>query len=194
MSGSPVLVVRALRKSYRAGVDGCLANARALADVHLDVYRGEVIALGGSCAAGKTTLLRCIAGLLAADDGVIEHAHDERGRTAAVCYFGSVVEASRAARIGVGWDLALVDDIDRVTKDVAAAFALVRLVALARAAHTTLLLAAREPRLLRDVADRTVVLDRGRIAGSSSEIPRAVARVAEHAAPLTVIPSAPSIR
>ncbi|MGN6390512.1 MAG: ABC transporter ATP-binding protein [Burkholderiaceae bacterium] len=58
-----MLQVRNLRVSY----DGVLA----VSDVNLDVGRGKLVALVGGNGNGKSTTLRAIAGLNAADDGQI---------------------------------------------------------------------------------------------------------------------------
>ncbi|HEX4469477.1 MAG TPA: ATP-binding cassette domain-containing protein, partial [Gemmatimonadaceae bacterium] len=72
MNRQYVVRVFALSKTYRAGLTGCTATARALHEVQLDVKRGEVVALVGPEGAGKTTLLLCAAGSLVPDDGVID--------------------------------------------------------------------------------------------------------------------------
>lgn len=59
LQSQPVLQVRGLRISYGKG-----AKARlAVADVSFEVERGELACLVGPSGAGKTSLLRCIAGL-----------------------------------------------------------------------------------------------------------------------------------
>lgn len=59
----PVFVVRSLRTAF--------STQSALADVSFDVRRGEFLALLGPSGAGKTTLIRCMAGLIAADQGEV---------------------------------------------------------------------------------------------------------------------------
>ncbi|MFE7911889.1 ATP-binding cassette domain-containing protein, partial [Bacillus mobilis] len=44
---------------------------QALTDIHLDIPKGELVALLGPSGSGKTTLLRIIAGLEEADGGSI---------------------------------------------------------------------------------------------------------------------------
>lgn len=59
----PTLVVRGLTKRFGA-VD-------ALADVDLDVRRGEVLAISGENGAGKSTLVNILSGMCRADGGTI---------------------------------------------------------------------------------------------------------------------------
>jgi ABC-type ATPase involved in cell division len=108
-----------------------------------------------------------------------------------VQYFPDCVGAARAAARRVWWDLALIDGIDRVQTDAERASALARVLARARAESTALLLAAREASAVQEWSDRIVTLQHGRVVHPAGA---AIARVAEHAGPLTVIPSAPSIR
>ena len=60
--------------AYRMRVDG-LSKAfdgyAAIEDVSFDVHDGEFVAVLGPSGAGKTTLFRCMAGLLASDDGSV---------------------------------------------------------------------------------------------------------------------------
>jgi putative ABC transport system ATP-binding protein len=66
-----ILAVRSLAKSYRSGVPGCSASVRVLRRVDLDVAPGEIVAIAGAPASGKSTLLLCAAGLLRPDAGRI---------------------------------------------------------------------------------------------------------------------------
>ena len=178
MTESIVLRVRSLRKTYHVGLSGCAASARALDDVHFEVARGEVVAVVGPANCGKTTLLRCAAGLLAADTGSLDRMPAADGRVAVTRYLHDPIELSQLRDAEESWDLALVDNCDVVRGDVGGAFALL---AAARAARTTgrsMLLAAREIRAVANVATRIVILEQGRIvapAGASA------ARVAETA-------------
>jgi ABC-type Mn2+/Zn2+ transport system ATPase subunit len=70
-AGEFALVIRGLRKSFRAGVQGCHARATVLSGVDVDVRAGEIVGVCGAVGSGKTTLLLCIAGLLRPDAGVI---------------------------------------------------------------------------------------------------------------------------
>lgn len=64
--GAPrtVLSVRGVSKSFGA--------TRALRDVHLELRAGEVHALIGGNGCGKSTLIKCLAGIHQADEGVLE--------------------------------------------------------------------------------------------------------------------------
>jgi simple sugar transport system ATP-binding protein len=62
-SAAPALEVRALSKSY--------GPVRALREVDLAVFRGEVVGLLGDNGAGKSTFVRCVAGVLRPDSGSI---------------------------------------------------------------------------------------------------------------------------
>jgi branched-chain amino acid transport system ATP-binding protein len=46
-----------------SGLDHYYGDAQALADVYLEVFRGEIVAIIGANGAGKTTLIRAIAGI-----------------------------------------------------------------------------------------------------------------------------------
>jgi ABC-type multidrug transport system ATPase subunit len=60
---SPVVEVSGLTKSYGA--------IRAVTDVSFNVEPGETVALLGPNGSGKTTILRCVAGLLRPDTGTV---------------------------------------------------------------------------------------------------------------------------
>lgn len=175
---SCVLSIRSLCKIYRVGLRGCTATARALDGVHLDVRRGEVVAVVGAANAGKTTLLRCAAGLLSPDDGTIDRGHlaDVRAITR---FVESPVELVRLRFAEERWDLAIVDNVDAVRGDVGSAFALLAAARQARQSGGALLLAAREAQVVAHVADRVLLLERGRLAEKSTPVTPSAARVAE---------------
>ncbi|HVT13829.1 MAG TPA: ATP-binding cassette domain-containing protein [Fimbriimonadaceae bacterium] len=54
------------------GVCQSFGDKTVLSDVSLEVAKGEIVAIMGSSGGGKTTLLRCIAGLLRPQKGEIE--------------------------------------------------------------------------------------------------------------------------
>jgi putative ABC transport system ATP-binding protein len=72
--GAPVLELEEVVKHYRAADE---EEVRAVDGVSLQVRTGEMVALQGPSGSGKTTLLLLIAGLLAADSGVIRFAGRE---------------------------------------------------------------------------------------------------------------------
>ncbi|MFV2118055.1 ATP-binding cassette domain-containing protein [Streptomyces sp. Act-28] len=59
----PLLALRGIRKRFGA--------VEALADVDLEIGAGEIVALMGDTGAGKSTLVKVIAGVAPADEGVI---------------------------------------------------------------------------------------------------------------------------
>jgi predicted ABC-type transport system involved in lysophospholipase L1 biosynthesis ATPase subunit len=69
MRMSIALEIHGLRKRYTVGVGGCLAVADVLRDVDVVLHTGEALAVVGPRGSGKTTLMLCAAGLLAADAG-----------------------------------------------------------------------------------------------------------------------------
>jgi ABC-2 type transport system ATP-binding protein len=66
---APVVVGKDLRKVFRARGNG--GETRALDGVSIEVRAGELTALVGPDGAGKTTLIRLMAGLLTADGGAL---------------------------------------------------------------------------------------------------------------------------
>ena len=175
---SSVLSVRSLSKIYRVGLRGCTASARALDDVNLEIRRGEVVAIVGAANAGKTTLLRCAAGLLSPDDGTIERGHlaDVRAITR---FVESPIELAKLRSAADRWDLAIVDNVDAVRGDVGSAFALLATARLARQCGGAVLLAARDAQVVAHVADRVLHLERGRFVATSGSATPNAARVAE---------------
>ncbi|NYJ03892.1 ABC transporter ATP-binding protein [Petropleomorpha daqingensis] len=64
----PVLSVRSLRKAYNVGRPN---EKLAIADVSFDVAKGEFVCVVGPSGAGKTTMLRCLSGLLSPTTGEV---------------------------------------------------------------------------------------------------------------------------
>ncbi|WP_043267761.1 ATP-binding cassette domain-containing protein [Streptomyces sp. CT34] len=99
MAAPQLLALRGIFKRFGA--------VQALADVELEVRAGEVVALVGDNGAGKSTLIKVIAGVDAADAGVIE-------------WDGRPVQITRphdARELGIATvyqDLALCDNLDVV--------------------------------------------------------------------------------
>lgn len=54
------------------GLTHRFAGREVLRDVNLEVQHGEIVAIMGSSGGGKTTLLRCLSGLLQPSEGTIE--------------------------------------------------------------------------------------------------------------------------
>ncbi|HEU4989543.1 MAG TPA: ATP-binding cassette domain-containing protein [Gemmatimonadaceae bacterium] len=65
---------RNLAKRYAAGTDGCSVVARVLDGVDLELRAGTILGIVGGRASGKTTLLRCVAGLARPDRGALRWA------------------------------------------------------------------------------------------------------------------------
>lgn len=61
-----MFVTRGLGKSF--------GSVQVLADIDLDIARGEIVGLVGPNGSGKTTLLNCLSGFLRPDRGTIEYA------------------------------------------------------------------------------------------------------------------------
>ncbi|MGB2926075.1 MAG: ABC transporter ATP-binding protein [Limnothrix sp.] len=59
----PLISLRGISKSFGSSV--------ILNDIDLDIYRGEALVIIGPSGTGKSTILRIIAGLLAADEGEV---------------------------------------------------------------------------------------------------------------------------
>ncbi|WP_431987134.1 ABC transporter ATP-binding protein [Streptomyces griseoflavus] len=68
-ASEPALRIRGVRKMYRRS-DG--QSVPAVDDTTLDIHEGEVLVLLGASGCGKSTFLRCIAGLEKPDAGSIE--------------------------------------------------------------------------------------------------------------------------
>jgi putative ABC transport system ATP-binding protein len=68
MSTQPIVIARGVRKTYETG----RLRVDALKGIDLEVGRGEMVSIMGPSGCGKTTLLNCLSGLDAVDDGEIE--------------------------------------------------------------------------------------------------------------------------
>ena len=180
MKTSLVLSIQSLNKTYHVGLRGCTATARALDDVNLEVGRGEIVAVIGPASAGKTTLLRCIAGLLVPDEGTIERHPAVVDRAFSVKYIENPIELARLRRAHESWDLALVDNVDEVRGDVGGTFALLAAGREVRQSGAAMIVAAHDPGMVAHLATRFVTLERGRVQPSNpaAQLPIA-ARVAE---------------
>lgn len=74
-AGEPLLSVRNLTVEYTRRASGLGRPAirfRALNEVSLDIARGEILGLAGESGCGKTTLGRCLLGLIPPTSGAIE--------------------------------------------------------------------------------------------------------------------------
>jgi simple sugar transport system ATP-binding protein len=93
----PVLRAEGITKRYGA--------IEAVRDVSLEIGRGEIVAIVGDNGAGKTSLVKVLAGALAPDSGRILVDGQEH-------QFGSVLDARRVGVEMVYQDLALVGPLD----------------------------------------------------------------------------------
>jgi D-xylose transport system ATP-binding protein len=97
--GEPLLSLRGVSKAFGA--------VQALADVDIDVYPGEVVALLGDNGAGKSTLVKILSGVHPPDAGTVTF----RGEVVTI---GSPVAARELGIATVYQDLALCDNLDVV--------------------------------------------------------------------------------
>jgi len=95
----PVLSIKGISKGFGA--------VRALTEVELDVFPGEVVAIVGDNGAGKSTLVKILAGVHSADHGTITF----NGKAAAIPTPAAARELGIAT---VFQDLALCDNLDVV--------------------------------------------------------------------------------
>src|SRR3954464_9946826 len=96
---TPLLELRNINKSF--------GSVQALTDVDLEVREGEVMALVGDNGAGKSRLIKCIAGIHPRDPGTMTFAGGQV----------SISSPKDAARLGIEvvyQDLALCDNLDVV--------------------------------------------------------------------------------
>lgn len=83
------LSITALFRSFRAGAAGCSARVSVLRDLDLALWPGEIVALEGLRASGRTTLLACAAGVLAPDSGSILWLGARAAPRDAIAYVGA---------------------------------------------------------------------------------------------------------
>jgi D-xylose transport system ATP-binding protein len=95
-SDRPVLSVRGITKSFGA--------TKALDDVVLDLYSGQIAGLVGDNGAGKSTLVKSIVGVLQPDAGTITYHGEPRS-------FANALSARIAGIETVHQDLALCDNL-----------------------------------------------------------------------------------
>jgi ABC-type multidrug transport system ATPase subunit len=151
-------------KVFEAGFQSCRATVAALTDVDLEVAFGEVVVITGPAASGKTTLLRCVAGILEPSIGSIVRA--------APIAFGfpenalSIRKLSYAPCIHV-WDHPL-SGLTPLSED-----ELARWLPRLRSAGHAILVSGRSSDRVEAFEARAVILERGRVAG---DIPRAAVR------------------
>src|SRR5882762_5107010 len=88
-----------------AGISKSYPGVRALDDVSLRVYRGEVLGLIGENGAGKSTLMRVLGGVIAPNEGVIRIGGEDHAR----------MTVSGATRVGIAFvhqELNLFENLD----------------------------------------------------------------------------------
>ncbi len=82
------------------GLSHAFEGRPVLKDIHLSVASGEILAVMGSSGGGKTTLLKCIAGLLKPTEGTVlienqsigDHLEQERGRIGMVFQYAALFD------------------------------------------------------------------------------------------------------
>ncbi len=93
----PVLSIRGMVKRF--------GGLTAVANVDLDIFPGEVVALLGDNGAGKSTLIKCVSGVHHADEGEMRFA----GKSAR---FDKPIDARREGIETIYQDLALANNLD----------------------------------------------------------------------------------
>ena len=88
-----------------AGISKTYPGVRALDDVSLRVYRGEVLGLIGENGAGKSTLMRVLGGVIAPSEGAIRIGSNDHARM-------TVSEATQAGIAFVHQELNLFENLD----------------------------------------------------------------------------------
>jgi ABC-type cobalamin/Fe3+-siderophores transport system ATPase subunit len=187
---SDALVVTGLTKRYVAGAGSCLVSVGALDDVAIRVGLGETLAIVGPRCAGKSTLLRCAAGLLRPDEGAVRwrapgigHRPGRRPLLRPRYLDLAMVRAEHEVAFrGASLPILLVDSCDR--RPPSGSEAAWRLVAAAAQIGDAIVLAGRTlESCLAAIPDRTVAsvvyLERGRVVGRSEQTRGRPSRVAE---------------
>jgi len=172
----PALSISALTKSFRAGADSCFARVTVLRDLNCVLWPGEIVALEGAPGIGKSTLLRCAAGVLRPDSGSIVWGRSRAPARGRVAYVESRI-ASRESANGRIPDGALYTSLERavarspaliLVDDLAAIGALERRLALqllraCAAAGAAVLMAANEETVSEQTVTRVVTLTHGEL-------------------------------
>ena len=176
---SIALELRGIAKRYVAGAGSCSIRAEVLRGVDLTVPAGESVAVVGSAAAGKSTLLLCAAGLLRPDAGALRWCDDPSTSAAALrstFYFAGSRATTPGRRLASARPhLHLIDAIECLD-----ACQLVRLAAWVTrrcAAGDAVIVSTRDRARASSIVDRVVLMRAGRLELE----PRAPARVAESA-------------
>jgi ATPase subunit of ABC transporter with duplicated ATPase domains len=121
------LSISALDKSFRSGTSTCSGRVRVLGGLELAIWPGEIVALCGAPGSGRSTLLRCAAGLLKPDAGavawfgartlsrdVVAYVNASDAGGARLAHARGVLHASLECALERGARLLLVDDLDAV--------------------------------------------------------------------------------